>query len=75
MQIWVSERQARAIGCTHKARMHGIIPGFFSEGEGLWVSRSDLFNPIEDALTALWVFMREWRGEDPDFLFVVGRPI
>lgn len=75
LQVWVTERQAKAIGCTHHARFMGIIPGFFLEADALWVSRSDLLNPIESLLVFLWVTLRQLRGEEPDFMFEVRRPI
>ena len=68
-QFWITADQAKQLGCTHHARMFGIIPGFFSPEMGLWVSRSDLLNPIEDALSWLWVTIRQLRGEEPDFGF------
>lgn len=75
IQVWVSAAQAKELGCTHRARFMGIIPGFFSEADGLWVSRSELLNPLEDFLAFIWAAMRQMRGEDPDFMFEVGRPI
>ena len=68
-QFWITADQAKALGCTHHARMFGIIPGFFNPEMALWVSRSDLLNPIEDALSWLWVTIRQLRGEEPDFGF------
>lgn len=76
IQWWITERRAREMGCTHKARSLGIIPGFYGEDASLWVSRSDLLNPVEDALTWLWV--QAWmlfRDDEPQFMFQVGRRI
>lgn len=75
VQFWVSSAKAKSYGCTHRARFMGIIPGFFSEQDGLWVSRSDLLIPLEAALSFIWATMREFRGEEPDFMFEVGEPI
>lgn len=75
MQFWVSTDLARGFGCTHRAKFMGIIPGFFNPQTSLWVSRSDLLNPLEDALAWVWANMRIMRGEEPDFMFSVGRPI
>lgn len=72
--IWMTAERAKSLGCTHRGRIWGIIPGFISE-DGLWVSRSDLLNPLEDLLGFLWVTMRQMRGEEPDFMFAVGKPI
>lgn len=74
-QLLITAARARALGCTHHARFMGLIPGFFEPETSLWVSRSDLLNPIEDALAFLWVTLRELRGEEPDFMFAVGRPL
>ncbi len=75
IQVWVSAKHAKEFGCTHHAKFMGLIPGFFSEENGLWVSRSDLLNPIEDALAFIWAAMRQMRGEEPDFMFAIGKPI
>ena len=74
MQFWISAETAKSYGCTHRARMHGVIPGFWSD-DGLWVSRSDLLNPFEDLLSWVWVNLRLMRGEDPDFMIMKGRQI
>lgn len=71
-QWWVSTEKARSIGCTHRARFMGLVPGFINPETNLWVARSDLLNWLSDALAFVWVFMRELRGEEPDFMFVVG---
>ena len=73
--LWMSAKRAADIGCTHHARFMGIIPGFIEPSQALWVSRSDLLNPIEDLLVWLWVTMREMRGDEPDFMFAIGREI
>lgn len=73
--IWVSSRRAKSLGCTHRARFMGIIPGFLAPSDGTWVSRSDLLNPIEDILCFIWVNIRLMRGEDPDFMWWVGQEI
>lgn len=73
MQLWVSAKKAKAMGCTHRARFMGVIPGFIEPNEAAWVSRSDLLNPLEDALVWVWMTMRRMRGEEPDFMFeIVG---
>lgn len=74
-QFWISGKRAKQLGCTHRARFMGIIPGFFNPDSNLWISRSDLLNPIEDLLSDLWVWMREMRGEEPDFMFKLGRKL
>lgn len=74
-QLFVTAARARALGCTHHAWFMGLIPGFFDPDTSLWVSRSDVLNPIEDALVFLWVTLRELRGEEPDFMFSIGRPL
>ena len=75
IKLWMTARKAAELGCTHHARFLGVVPGFFSPDESLWVARSDLLAPIEDLLSWLWVGMHELRGEEPDFLFMVGEPI
>jgi hypothetical protein len=74
-QFWISARRAAEIGCTHHARFMGIIPGFFAPSTALWVSRSDLLNPVEDALAWLWATMQHIRGDEPSFMFSVGKEI
>lgn len=74
-QWWVSADKARALGCTHRARFLGVIPGFFSEKDSMWVSRSDLLNPFEDLVAWLWFTIRSARDEEPAFVFAVGKPI
>lgn len=73
--IWMTAARAKEIGCTHRGRFMGIIPGFIDPDRVLWVSRSDLLNPIEDLLAVIWATMRELRGEEPDFMFEVGAEI
>ena len=73
--LWTTPAKAAALGCTHRARFLGVIPGFMNLDDGLWVSRSDALAPVEDALARVWCIMRELRGEEPDFMFAVGRPI
>lgn len=72
---WCSASVALSLGCTHHARFLGIIPGFYNPDTALWVSRSDLLNPVEDALMWCWATLRRLRGEDPDFMFALGKPI
>jgi len=75
--LWVSAAEAKEIGCTHHARMFGIVPGFFGEIDGipLWVARSDVFVWVEDAISTLAAFIRQSQGEEPLFMFKVGREI
>lgn len=73
--LWVSARKAREVGCTHRARFLGLVPGFIDIDRCLWVSRSDLLAPVEDVLMFIWATTRRMRGEEPDFIFAVGSPI
>lgn len=74
--IWMSADEARALGCTHHARLWGIIPGFFSEEKTLWISRSDLLNWLEDLLDRAFLTLASLRGDDaPVFGFEVGAEI
>jgi len=75
IKIWRTAKRAKEIGATHHARIYGIIPGFFAEDENLWVPRSDLLNPLEDLLGLIWDLTRILRGEEPDFMFYIGREI
>jgi hypothetical protein len=75
MQLWISASEARELGCTHRARFLGIVPGFFDPETALWVPRSDLLNPLEDLLSHIWAIMHQIRGEEPEFFFAVGRPL
>lgn len=75
MHMWVSKAKAKELGCTHHALFMGVIPGFYGENDNLWVSRSDLLNPIEILLVFLWATFQEIRGEEPNFMFAVSRPI
>jgi hypothetical protein len=70
--IYYSKTKAKELGATHRAWMHGIIPGYFNPETNHWVPLSDWLNPIEDGLTGMWVFMRQMRGEEPDFMFSIG---
>ena len=74
-KFWVKPEEAAGHGCTHHARFMGIIPGFLDPAGGLWISRSDLLNPVEDFLCFIWVNMRLLRGEEPDFMWEVRHPI
>ena len=70
--LWVSVDEAKRLGCTHRARFCGIIPGFCTIGaEPLWVSRSDLLNWLEYIVVSVWVSIRLARGEDADYMFTV----
>lgn len=75
LQLWISSKQAKEYGCTHHARLFGIIPGFCADGDrlhsNLWVPRSDLLYPIEVLLTTIWMAMRFMRDEEPDFMIDV----
>ena len=71
ISIWTSAAKAKQLGCTHHARFMGIIPGFFGIDTDVWVSRSDLLNPLESLLVFIWVSMRQMRGEEPDFMFEI----
>jgi hypothetical protein len=73
--IWMTARRAKALGCTHYAWFMGLVPGFFDPVSCLWVSRSDLLIPVEEALAWMWATMRRLRGEEPDFAFRLGREI
>ena len=72
--IFYTAKKAKAFGCTHRARFMGIVPGYVSD-DGLWVPVSDLLAPVEDLLSFIWCSMRQMRGEEPDFMFVVGKKI
>lgn len=77
IQFWVSEAQAREMGCTHKARIFGIIPGFWNDDMHSWVSRSDILNPVEDALG--WLWSAAWSAmhgdEEMETMFSLGARI
>lgn len=73
--IWMSKAEAASYGATHSARIFGIIPGFYGMDNNLWISRSDLLNPLEDLLAFIWAAIREMRGEEPDAMFDVGEDI
>lgn len=64
--IYNSPSKARSLGCTHRARVFGIVPGYFDIDRHLWVPLSDLLNPVEDLLSFIWVTMRRLRNEEPD---------
>ncbi len=57
------------MGFTHKARIFGIIPGFFDMKTDAWIARSPILEPIADLLAFFWMAMRQVRGEHPDFMF------
>ena len=73
--IWTSARKASEYGCTNHGRLFGLVPGFVDPTGFLWVPRSDLLNPVEDVLGWIWSVTRQLRGEEPDFMIEVGRPI
>jgi hypothetical protein len=71
MQVWVTKRKAKEFGCSHSALFMGIIPGFYNPDESLWVSRSDILNPIEDMLSFIWAIWCDIRGTEPMFMIAV----
>lgn len=75
VSIWMGAKEAASYGATHHARLFGIVPGFYGEGSNIWIGRSDLLNPFEDVLAFVWSAMRAIRGEEPDFMFEVGKPL
>jgi hypothetical protein len=75
-QWWVSASKAKSLGCTHRARFLGLIPGFCSTGDvPMWVSRSDLLNPLEDLVGFIWSVAQANKGDEPSFMFKVGAEI
>lgn len=74
-RLWVSARQARAAGCTHRGWLFGIVPGFLHPDAGLWISRSHLLTPLEDWLRLVWSLWCWWTGRDEDGLPILGLPI
>ncbi len=75
LTLFYTKKMAKAFGCTRRAWMFGIVPGYFNEDTGLWVPASDLLVPAEIALELIWVFMRRMRGKEPDFMFAIGKEI
>lgn len=73
--IWLTAKQARAMGATHHARIHGLIPGFVKTDDFCWFSRSDLLNPIEDVLSAIYETLCAMKGIDLSHTFDIGQPI
>ena len=75
--IWTSAIEAESYGCTHHARLFGIVPGFYGviDGEPLWVPRSDALNWLEDALSFLAAIINQSNGDEPVFSFKVLGPI
>ena len=76
MDFWRSASTARSYGCTHRARMYGVLPGFFNPENNLWVSRSDLLNPIEDLINwGFGVFLFLSNQDHPGFPFSIREEI
>lgn len=78
VQWYVAPNDAAAMGATHYARMHGIIPGYVGGTDGpapLWISRSDALNPIEDVLSFMWFMACRATGREPEWMLKVGREI
>lgn len=75
IMIWCSPAEASALGATHHAWSLGLVPGYFNPHTNLWVSRSDVLNPIEGVLVWLWVQFSAVMGREPEFAFFVGDPI
>jgi hypothetical protein len=73
--LWCSAERALSYGATHRARVHGVIPGFLNPETGVWIPRSDLLDPVDTVLAYIWVMLRQLRGEEPDFMFLVGEEI
>ncbi len=75
--VWTSAAEAKAYGCTHHATLFGCLPGFIGEVAGvpLWVPRSDVISLIEDVVTRLAVLIQQTQGDEPSFMFRVGREI
>lgn len=72
---WRSKDYAAQLGCTNHARLFGLVPGFWSDTDHMWVSRSDALNWLEDLLGAINGAIWSMRGEDAQFAIAVGRPI
>lgn len=70
--LWMSADEAKSYGCTHYARMWGIIPGFWGDENSMWVSRSDLLNLVEDGLAYVAAFIAP---DDTGFMLRVGKEI
>ena len=75
LTIWCSSLEAAGYGATHHARFMGIVPGFYNQDQSLWVPRSDLLNWLEDLLSHIGAFVQQSSGDDPVFMFKVGKPI
>ena len=75
MDIWRNAETAKSYGCTHKARIFGVIPGFFNPETRMWVSRSDLLNPVEDLFGMIYQFVAMASGVVDADPFVVGSEI
>ena len=75
--IWTTATEAESYGCTHYARLFGIVPGFCGEIDGvtLWVPRSDALNWLEDVLSFLAAIINQSNGDDPVFSFMILEPI
>jgi hypothetical protein len=75
---WISPRRALDLGCTHHARIFGIVPGFVGLDDGggyIWVSRGDWLNLIEDACSHVFNTFAALSGADEISPFVIGREI
>jgi len=73
--LWTTAASAKEQGCTHHAWSYGIIPGYFGMDDNQWVPKTDLLEPLSYVLEYVWNLMREFRDEEPDFCFVVGKKI
>lgn len=76
---FVTEGQAMAFGCTHRASLFGLLPGFvgnIDSGEPTWVARHPLLDVVADyLLSPLYVLACEVSGNEPMFSFAVGREL
>lgn len=64
------------MGATHHARLHGIIPGYTRDvGDFMWLPKSDLLNPLEDALSWFNDTLLSLSGREWCHTFDIGQPI
>lgn len=68
-RIWTTSAKAKSIGCTHRARLFGVIPGYYGMASGLWVPKSDVLLPVEWVFERMWWLILDICGDERDFSF------
>lgn len=73
MGIWNTKTYAKSLGLTHHARYMGVLPGFYRERDSAWLLMSDILLPLQAIMELSWVLLYRLSGEEPRFMWAVGK--